>query len=525
MLAKVLAGGVTGLDAHVVTVEVDQRLGQLAHVDVVGLPEAAVKEAKVRVRAALRNCGYELPPTQIAINLAPANLRKSGAAYDLPIAVGIIASTAQIQDEALSGTLILGELSLDGRVEPVPGVLPIALAAREHGIGSLIVPAANVAEAAAVHGLTVHGARGLGEVLDHLRGSALLDRAAGSACTEVRASDAPDLAEVAGQLHARRALEVAAAGQHALLMVGSPGAGKTMLARRLPGILPEMTPDEQLETSKIYSVAGLLRRGGGLLTVRPFRAPHSTCSHAALVGGGSPPRPGEASLAHNGVLFLDEILEFQSHTLETLRQPLEDGYVVIARARHSITYPCRLMLVASCNPCPCGHARSHVVECRCSDELVRRYRARLSGPLMDRIDMHVDLPPVGYEQLRRPTRGESSAVVRERVRVAWERQLRRSEGRGVPNSRLDGDALRRACHMHHDSESLLQNAVDRQGMSARGLTRVLRVARTIADLDGHDVIQPLHVCEALAFRLGEPSADGAGAGGARVPLRVVVGGA
>ena len=523
MLAKVLAGGVTGLDAHVVTVEVDQRVGQLAHVDVVGLPEAAVKEAKVRVRAALRNCDFELPPTQIAINLAPANLRKSGAAYDLPMAVGIIAKAADIPPEALLGTVILGELSLDGRVEPVPGVLPIALAALEQGIGAMIVPEANVAEAAAVHGLTVYGARDLGEVIGHLAGKLRLEPATPKPHQPGRATDGPDLSEVAGQLHARRALEVAAAGQHALLMVGSPGAGKTMLARRLPGILPEMTPDEQLETSKIYSVAGLLRRGGGLVSARPFRAPHSTCSHAALVGGGSPPRPGEASLAHNGVLFLDEILEFQSHTLETLRQPLEDGYVVIARARHSVTYPCRIMLVASCNPCPCGHYRSPTLECRCSDELVRRYRARLSGPLMDRIDMHVDLPPVGYEQLRRPTRGEASAPVRDRVRVAWERQLRRAEGRGVPNSRLDGAALRRACRMHGDGESLLRDAVDRQGMSARGLTRVLRLARTIADLDGQDEIQPLHVCEALAFRLGDSSADG-GTGGERVPaarLRVV----
>lgn len=513
MLAKVHAGGVTGVDAHIVTVEVDHRLGQLALVEIVGLPEAAVKEAKVRVRAALRNSELPTPPAQIAINLAPANLRKSGAAYDLPIAVGIVASHRTIPDAVLGRTMILGELSLDGRVEPVPGVLPIALAARDAGLDTLVVPRANVEEALAVEGLTVHGASTLTQVIGHLTGEEPLPPGVvgGEDADGAGGAWLPDLAEVAGQAHARRALELSAAGQHALLMVGSPGAGKTMLARRLPGILPEMTPAERLETSKIYSVAGLLRTGGGLVRHRPFRAPHSTCSHAALVGGGSPPRPGEASLAHHGVLFLDEILEFNPATLETLRQPLEDGVVVVARVRQSVAFPCRFMLVASCNPCSCGHFGSPTVACRCSDEQVRRYQARLSGPLMDRIDLHVDLPPVRYDQLRRPERGESSAVVRERVRVAWERQLRRGGGCAVPNSRLDGAALRRACRVHPDGEALLRDAVDQRGMSARGLTRVLRLSRTIADLDGYDVIQTRHVCEALVFRLGDASV-GAGGG-------------
>jgi magnesium chelatase family protein len=503
MLARLRSAAVLGIDAYLVDVEVDLTNG-LPFFATVGLPQGAVKEGRERVTAALVNAGFEFPLRRITVNLAPADVPKAGSAFDLPVALGILAASAQLPVPALEGMVSFGELGLEGSLRPVRGVLSMALAARAAGARSIVLPAANVAEAAVVEGVTVHGAETLLQVTRHLSGIAVIAPArAGVALGELdRTGESADFADVRGQAPAKRALEVAAAGGHNVLMVGPPGAGKTMLARRLPSILPAVSLEEALEITKIHSVAGLLPAGAALLTARPFRAPHHTISDAGLVGGGSHPRPGEVSLAHGGVLFLDELPEFHRHVLEVLRQPLEDGVVTLSRAAARLTYPARFTLVAAMNPCPCGYLGDPVRPCQCADPLVDRYRARISGPLLDRIDIHLNVPAVPYADISSATAAEPSADIRARVEAARERQ--RARFRKEPgvhaNAHMSSRVVRRFCRQSDEVGDILKAAVDRLGLSARGCHRVLKLARTIADLAGEDVLGPAHVREAIQYR-------------------------
>lgn len=501
MLSSAISGAVFGVDAYRVDVEVDVARA-LPSFTVVGLPDNAVKESKDRVRSAIRNSGYAFPPQRITVNLAPADVKKEGAAFDLPMAVVILATDSDLGLRGLDRLLFLGELSLDGRLRPVRGVLPIALEARRLGLEAICVPHENAAEAAVVKGLTVHAVGTLAEVVEGLRGGSLPRFHADLSDLFGRGAEYEvDFAEVHGQGHVKRALEVAAAGGHNAFLVGPPGAGKTMLARRLPTILPEMTWDEALETSRIYSVMGVQDGTGPLVVRRPFRAPHHTISDAGLIGGGTIPRCGEISLAHNGVLFLDELPEFKKHVLEVLRQPLEDGEVTIARASTSVTFPARFMLVAAMNPCPCGYFGDPQHECTCSPSAIRKYRARVSGPLLDRFDLHVETPAVRYREMVAGGGDESSAAVRERVARARTLQVDRYAGRRFHcNAHLSPAAVRRFCSPAADARQLLEHAMDRLGLSARAYTRALKVARTIADLEGAGEVARTHVLEALQFR-------------------------
>lgn len=504
-LAKVLSCAVVGLEGEIVECEVDVSRRGLNSLALVGLPDTAVKEAKDRVESAIKNSGFLFPNGRIIINLAPADLRKEGPTYDLPIAVGIMVAGGRVMAD-VSDCVFLGELSLDGTVRHTQGVLPMVALARDRGIRTAYVPAVDAAEAALVPDMTVFGVETVGDVLNHLAGEVpLMPMVSRRPCaSSARAVwHGVDFSEIKGQEHVKRAMEVAAAGGHNLAMSGPPGSGKTLLARALPSILPSMTPDEMLEVTKIYSVAGLLPSDTPLISQRPFRAPHHTISQPGLVGGGRNPRPGEITLSHRGVLFLDELPEFGQQTLEVMRQPLEDRCVTISRAQGTITYPANFMLVGAMNPCPCGYAGDSSRECSCSGMTITRYQKRISGPLLDRIDIFVEVPRVEYEKLAGEGGGETSEIVRERVEDARKRQWARLQGTGLMcNAEMSATEVRLHCQaqMDEQAQSLLRLAMAQLSLSARAFHRILKLARTIADMEPSDIIRAPHLAEAVQYR-------------------------
>ncbi|MFC1862626.1 YifB family Mg chelatase-like AAA ATPase [Thermodesulfobacteriota bacterium] len=501
MISKVISSAVIGIDAYIVEVEVDISKG-LPSFSTVGLPEGAVRESKERVKASIKNSGYQFPSDRITVNLAPADIKKEGSAFDLPMAIGILSATGLIPSSATVGYLILGELSLDGLIRPVKGTLPIAIAAKEAGLKGVFLPTKNAPEAAVVDGVNIYPVDSLSMLVETLTGllnisPLLVDINSLFKKTKYEM----DFSDVCGQENVKRALEVAAAGGHNLLMIGPPGAGKTMLTKRLYTILPELGFQEALETSKVYSVMGLMPEGCSLINDRPFRSPHHTISDAGLIGGGQNPKPGEVSLAHNGVLFLDELPEFRKNVLEVLRQPIEDGQVTIARASSTVTYPANFMLVAAMNPCPCGFLGDAKKECTCSFQQIQRYRSKISGPLMDRIDIHMEVPAVQYKDLSSKEKGRSSTEIFNLVKKARDVQSKRFKRMKIhTNADMNSRQIRQYCEIDNESEGLLEMAMDKLGLSARAHSRVLKIARSIADLELNENIKSDHIAEAIQYR-------------------------